>query len=102
VHHQETSVGARASRPPEKRPRWARCHHENTIPVPWIPALSSGTLPCYLDADSITESVNVANVAFGRYDDKFIKDEGRWWFKERIIVVDYSYPLATYREGRGA
>jgi len=57
---------------------------------------------CYLDADSITESVNVANVAFGRYDDKFVKDGGRWWFKERTIIVYYSYPLAVYREGRGA
>jgi len=63
---------------------------------------NEATSVCYLDADSITESVNVANVAFGRYDDKFIKDEGRWWFKERTIIVYYSYPLATYREGRGA
>jgi hypothetical protein len=59
------------------------------------------TSTCYLDADSITESVNVANVAFGRYDDRFVKDEGRWWFKERAIIVYYRYPLALYREGRG-
>jgi hypothetical protein len=60
------------------------------------------TAVCYLDADSISVSVNEANVAFGRYDDKFVKDEGRWWFKERTIIVYYSYPLALYREGRGA
>ncbi|MBI3795691.1 MAG: nuclear transport factor 2 family protein [Deltaproteobacteria bacterium] len=60
------------------------------------------TAVCYLDADSITTSVNEANVAVGRYDDKFIKDEGRWWFKERTIIVYYSYPLALYRKGRGA
>ena len=63
---------------------------------------NQATSTCYLDADSITISTNVANVAFGRYDDKFIKDEGRWWFKERTIIVYYSYPLAMYREGRGA
>jgi hypothetical protein len=60
------------------------------------------TAVCYLDADSISISVNEANVAFGRYEDKFIKDEGRWWFRERTIIVYYSYPLALYREGRGA
>ncbi len=61
---------------------------------------NEATSVCYLDADSITESTGQANVAFGRYDDKFIKDEGRWWFKERAILVYYSYPLAQYREGR--
>ncbi len=63
---------------------------------------NEATSVCYLDADSITASVNEANVAFGRYDDKFIKDGGRWWFKERTIILYYSYPLALYREGRGA
>ncbi|HEV8715194.1 MAG TPA: nuclear transport factor 2 family protein [Candidatus Binatia bacterium] len=63
---------------------------------------NEATSVCYLDADSITASVNEANVAFGRYDDKFVKDEGRWWFKERAIILYYSYPLALYREGRGA
>ncbi len=62
---------------------------------------NEATSVCYLDADSITASVNEANVAFGRYDDRFIKDEGRWWFKERTIILYYSYPLALYREGRG-
>ena len=59
------------------------------------------TSVCYLDADSITLSSNIANVAFGRYDDKLIKDGGRWFFKERTIIVYYRYPLAMYYEGRG-
>jgi hypothetical protein len=63
---------------------------------------NEATSVCYLDADSITASTNIAYIAFGRYDDKFIKDGGRWWFKERAIIVYYSYPLATYQEGRGA
>jgi hypothetical protein len=63
---------------------------------------NEATSVCYLDADSITISTNIAHIAFGRYDDKFIKDGGRWWFKERAIIVYYSYPLATYEEGRGA
>ena len=75
--------------------------HKIESPVIAI-AGNEATSVCYLDADSITASVNEANVAFGRYDDKFVKDEGRWWFKERAIVLYYSYPLALYREGRGA
>ena len=63
---------------------------------------NEATSVCYLDADSISISNNVANVAFGRYDDTFVKDEGRWWFKERTIIVYYRYPLATYHPGRGA
>jgi hypothetical protein len=63
---------------------------------------NEATSVCYLDADSISISTNVANVAFGRYDDTFVKDQGRWWFKERTIIVYYRYPLAMYYPGRGA
>jgi hypothetical protein len=75
--------------------------HKIASPVIEI-AGNEATSVCYLDADSITISTNAANVTFGRYEDKLIKDEGRWWFKERTIIVYYSYPLALYREGRGA
>ena len=63
---------------------------------------NEATSTCYLDADSITILKNEPSVAFGRYDDKFIKDNGQWWFKERVIILYYSYPLAGYTEGRGA
>lgn len=63
---------------------------------------NAATSVCYLDADYIASETNQATVAFGRYEDKFVKDGGRWWFKERTILVYYSYPLAMYREGRGA
>ena len=62
---------------------------------------NEATSVCYLDADSITISNNIANIAFGRYDDILVKDDGRWWFKERTILVYYRYPLALYHEGRG-
>jgi len=63
---------------------------------------NEATSVCYLDADAITVAINEAIIVFGRYDDKFIKDEGRWWFKERTIITYYTSPLAMYREGRGA
>jgi len=37
----------------------------------------------------------------GRYEDKLIRDEGRWWFKERKIISYYIYPVGGYLEGRG-
>ena len=56
---------------------------------------------CYLDADAITKSTDKPMIVFGRYDDKFIKEEGRWWFKERKIIVYYSLPVDEYAPGRG-
>lgn len=74
--------------------------HKITVPVIEING-DEATSVCYLDADSISIANNVAHVAFGRYDDTLVKDQGRWWFKERTIIVYYRYPLATYSPGRG-
>lgn len=75
--------------------------HKIESPVIEIMGIEA-TAVCYLDADAITISTNEPVMVFGRYDDKFIKDAGRWWFKERAIITYYSHPLARYREGRGA
>ncbi len=60
----------------------------------------SATSVCYLDADAITRSTNEPMVVLGRYDDTLIKEGGRWYFKERRIVVYYSHTLAKYEPGR--
>jgi hypothetical protein len=79
-----------------------RClRHKIESPVIEV-AGNEATSVCYLDADSIAISTNEPSVAFGRYEDRFIKDADRWWFKERTIIVYYHYPIATYTEGRGA
>ncbi|MCS6925158.1 MAG: nuclear transport factor 2 family protein [Candidatus Binatia bacterium] len=75
--------------------------HKITSPVIDITG-DEATSVCYLDADSVSLSSNQPSVAFGRYEDKLIKDGGRWWFKERTIIVYYSYSIESYREGRGA
>ncbi len=61
---------------------------------------NEATSVCYLDADAITISVNEPWMVVGRYEDKLIKEEGHWWFKERTIMVYYTYPLTSYRPGR--
>lgn len=57
---------------------------------------------CYLDADAITASTDKPMIVFGRYDDRFVKDGGRWYFKERKIITYYSLAADAYTPGRGA
>ena len=76
-------------------------HHKIESPVIKV-AGNQATASCYLDADAITKSTDKPMVVFGRYDDKLVKDAGRWWFKERKIITYYSRPADAYTPGRGA
>ena len=50
----------------------------HTIESPVIEVSGNeATSTCYLDADAIIKSTDKPMIVFGRYDDKFIKDEGR-------------------------
>jgi hypothetical protein len=62
---------------------------------------STATSVCYLDADAIPAGFEEPIVLVGRYDDKLVKDAGRWWFKERKIVGYYSHPAGKFAPGRG-
>ncbi len=53
----------------------------------------------YFDVDAISLATRSPILIFGQYDDKFVKDEGRWWFKERIGTLLYSSSLTTHEEG---
>ena len=59
------------------------------------------TSACYLDADAIPAGFEEPIVLGGRYDDELVKDEGRWWFKERKIIGYYSHPAGRFSPGRG-
>lgn len=75
-------------------------HLRHTITAPVIEvAGNEATAVCYVDVDSIPISTNKPWVAYGRYEDKLIKDGGRWWFRERTIIVYYTSSLTAYREG---
>jgi hypothetical protein len=64
------------------------------VTCPWIQVSGNeATSVCYLDADYVNKSTAEVVVAAGRYEDKLVKDEGRWWIKEREILVDGFYPL---------
>ena len=45
------------------------------------------TSVCYLDLDWIADSGGTFQI-LGQYQDKLIKEEGRWWIAERIITVE--------------
>jgi len=59
------------------------------------------TSVCYLDADTINISKNEPITTLGRYDDKLIKEDGIWYFKERKILIYYNYVIKAYIPGRG-
>lgn len=74
--------------------------HKITTPVIEVSG-NEATAVCYLDMDAIPSSTNRPMLFLGRFDDRFIKAEGRWWFKERTISVFYTSVLAMYSEGWG-
>jgi hypothetical protein len=50
----------------------------------------------YFDADFV-ESGTIRGAA-GRYDDTLVKEQGKWFFKERTITVFYRYSLGSPQE----
>ncbi|MGH7961136.1 MAG: nuclear transport factor 2 family protein [Candidatus Binatia bacterium] len=74
--------------------------HKITAPVIEVSG-NEATAVCYLDMDAIPTSTNRPMLFLGRYEDRLIKAEGRWWFKERTISVFYTSALAIYSEGWG-
>ena len=71
----------------------------HTISSPMIQVDGNqATSVCYLDADRIDSDSGRAFQVLGRYEDKLIKDEGRWWIAERAIIVDGNYQLGEARK----
>ncbi|MGH8007708.1 MAG: nuclear transport factor 2 family protein, partial [Candidatus Binatia bacterium] len=58
----------------------------------------TATTSTYFDADSVAAEGTVQVVA-GRYDDTLTKEQGQWFFKERIITVFYHYSPGNCQEG---
>ncbi len=74
--------------------------HKISCPVIEISG-NKATSVCYLDADAIPTGSDESMVLLGRYEDKLLKDSGRWWFAERKIVGYYSYAGGRFSLGRG-
>ncbi len=48
----------------------------------------------YLNVDTGNRATGAA-VTLARYEDKFVKEEGRWWFIEKVVFMDGLYPYAA-------
>ena len=71
----------------------------HTISTPMIQVDGNqATSVCYLDADGIDSGSGRAFQVLGRYEDRLIKDDRRWWIAERAIVVEGNYALGEARE----
>ncbi len=71
----------------------------HTISTPMIQVDGNqATSVCYLDADGIDSDSGTAFQMLGRYEDKLIKDDGRWWIAERAIFVEGNYQLGEALE----
>lgn len=51
------------------------------------------TAVSYLDADFVDVKTGDMGVAVGRYEDKLVRADGRWWIADRTIIVDGSISL---------
>ena len=49
----------------------------------------------YLDADIIIEGDTVPRAGIGRYDDRFVRENGEWCFGERAIVIYHADPALS-------
>jgi len=48
-----------------------------------------------------TATLPLQAVLSGRYHDRFVRVDGRWWFAERMVRPDLEGDLSAHMEGRG-
>ncbi|MBT3372663.1 MAG: nuclear transport factor 2 family protein [Rhodospirillaceae bacterium] len=83
----------------DREVRAARRHRRHTITSPFITINGdAATAVCYLDSSTILIASNVINVSSGRYDDKLVKVNGTWLFKERIININHVHRIESFDE----
>ena len=55
----------------------------------------TATSVCYLDADSVSPTNGGRTFVGGRYLDKLVRQDGKWVFRERRIIIDYQSTLSA-------
>jgi ketosteroid isomerase-like protein len=81
----------------DKRVRAARRYRRHRISVPFITVKGdAATAECYLDSSAVLIAEGVINVSAGRYEDKLVKMDGRWFFKDRTIIINHVHIIATF------
>lgn len=70
--------------------------HQITTPVIHVDGVEASST-CYFDADLLDVKKAESLRFYGRYDDKLVKENGRWLFMDRVINGYYSLPTTDYR-----
>ncbi|MGG6894887.1 MULTISPECIES: nuclear transport factor 2 family protein [Rhizobium] len=67
----------------------ATTHFNGQSTVAWTPVSATGVTYClahHVKVDGINRSLMVASI---RYLDRFVKADGRWYFEQRKLMVDW-------------
>ena len=81
----------------DKRVRAAQRYrrHRNSVPFVTVDG-DAATAECYLDSSAVMIAEGVINVSAGRYEDKLVKVDGRWFFKDRTIIINHIHAIAPF------
>jgi len=83
----------------DKRVRAGRRHRLHRISVPYIVIeCGQATADCYLDSTALLIETNIINVSAGRYEDKLVKVDGRWLFRDRTIIINHIHQIEAFEE----
>lgn len=79
--------------------RAGRRHRRHRITSPFV--IVDGVearATCYLDSSTVLTASNIIKVSAGRYEDKLVKRDGIWLFKERIIILNHIHSIEQFDE----
>ncbi len=83
----------------DKEVRAGRRHRRHRITAPFV-SIDGGaaSATCYLDSSAVMIATNVIKVSAGRYEDKLVKVDGTWLFKERVIILNHIHTIEKFDE----
>ena len=79
--------------------RAGRRHRRHKIASPFVKIDGDqASAWCYLDSSTVVIATNLIQVSAGRYEDKLIKLDGTWLFRERAIILNHIHTIDGFDE----
>lgn len=83
----------------DRKIRAGRRHRRHKITSPFVEIDGAEAHAwCYLDSSAVIIATNIINISAGRYEDKLIKVDGTWLFKERVIILNHIHTIDGFNE----
>ncbi len=83
----------------DREVRAGRRHRRHRITAPFVRIEGNDARAwCYLDSSALIIAANVIKVSAGRYEDRLIKVDGTWLFKERVIILNHIHTIDGFDE----